>query len=48
MIGMITQLLGQFNYFQKLGMAGIPKAIGEKEDELYSVQKHNSFTFAPF
>jgi hypothetical protein len=28
-------------------MAGIPKAIGEKEDELYSVQKHNISTFAP-
>nr|WP_315424833.1 hypothetical protein [uncultured Pedobacter sp.] len=37
-----------FNYFQKFGVAGIPKATGEKEDELYSVQKHNISTFAPF
>ncbi|SDH68986.1 hypothetical protein SAMN05421827_1388 [Pedobacter terrae] len=45
---MIAQLLEQFNYFQKALHGRYPQAIGEKEDELYSAQKHNISTFAPF
>jgi len=40
--------LSIFNYFQAICKAGIPKAIGEKEYELITILKYNSFTFVPF